>query len=81
MGIALGDIFLRRRIFKTRTFARWSRKAGLPDQTLCAAVDDISAGLLDADLGGHVYKKRVPMPRRCSKWTTGRLEEQSRWVS
>jgi len=55
---------LRRRVFKTRTFARWSRKAGLSDQTLCAAVDEISGGLVDADLGGNVYKKRVPMPGR-----------------
>jgi hypothetical protein len=55
---------MQRRVFKTRTFARWSRKAGLPDQTLCGAVDEISAGLVDADLGGNVYKKRVPMPGR-----------------
>jgi len=53
---------LRRRVFKTRTFARWSRKSGLPDRTLCAAVAEISAGLVDANLGGYVYKKRVPMP-------------------
>ena len=51
-------------VFKTRTFARWSRKAGLPDRTLCAAVAEIAAGLVDADLGGNVYKKRVPMPGR-----------------
>jgi hypothetical protein len=42
---------LRRRVFKTRTFARWSRKAGLPDQTLCAAVDEISGGLVATRLG------------------------------
>jgi hypothetical protein len=51
-------------VFKTRTFARWSRKAGLPDRTLCAAVAEMSAGLVDADLGGNVYKKRIPMPGR-----------------
>jgi hypothetical protein len=53
-----------RRVFKTRTFARWCRKAGLPDATLCAAVTEMAAGLIDADLGGHVYKKRVPVPGR-----------------
>ena len=57
-------MFFRRRVFKTRTFARWSRKSGLPDRTLCAAVAEISAGLVDAELGGNVYKKRVPMPGR-----------------
>lgn len=53
-----------RRVFKTRTFARWSRKAGLADGVLLKAVAEMTAGLVDADLGGHVYKKRVPMPGR-----------------
>lgn len=55
---------LTKRVFKTRTFARWSRKSGLPDRTLLTAVAEISAGLVDAELGGNVYKKRVPMPGR-----------------
>jgi hypothetical protein len=55
---------LRRRVFKTRTFSHWSRRAGLPDRTLCAAVAEIAAGLVDANLGGNVYKKRIPMPGR-----------------
>ena len=53
-----------RRVFKTRTFTRWSRKAGLGDAALWAAVDEMSVGLIDADLGGRVYKKRVPLPGR-----------------
>ena len=53
-----------RRVFKTRTFARWSRKAGLADGALRTAVDEMAAGLIEADLGGHVYKKRVPLPGR-----------------
>lgn len=55
---------MKQRVFKTRTFMRWSRKAGLPDRTLCAAVAEMSAGLVDAELGGNVFKKRVPMPGR-----------------
>ena len=55
---------MQRRVFRTRTFSRWSRKAGLPDRTLCAAVAEIAAGLVDASLGGNIYKKRVPMPGR-----------------
>jgi len=51
-------------VFKTRTFARWSRKAGLADAALCAAVVEMAAGLIDADLGGRVYKKRVRLPGR-----------------
>ena len=53
-----------RRVFKTRTFARWSRKAGLADAALRAAVVEMAAGLIDADLGGRVYKKRVRLPGR-----------------
>ena len=62
--ISPGDTVLQRRVFRTRTFSRWSRKAGLPDRTLCAAVAEIAAGLVDASLGGNIYKKRVPMPGR-----------------
>jgi hypothetical protein len=52
------------RVFKTKTFGRWSRKAGISDQTLCAAVAEMMQGLIDADLGGRVFKKRVPVPGR-----------------
>jgi len=34
----------------------------IADEVLCAAVDEMASGLIDADLGGHVYKKRVPVP-------------------
>jgi len=40
------------------------RKAGLADQSLCQAVSEMSQGLIDADLGGNVVKKRVPLPGR-----------------
>lgn len=53
-----------RRAFNTRTFARWSRKAALPGSSLCKAVEEMAAGLIDADLGGKVYKKRVSLPGR-----------------
>jgi len=48
----------------TRTFARWSRKVPLRDEVLCRSVEEMASGLIDADLGGHVYKKRVPAPGR-----------------
>ena len=51
-------------MFKTRTFARWSRKAQVSDQALRKAIAEMAAGLIDADLGGSVYKKRVPLPGR-----------------
>lgn len=53
-----------RRIFKTRYFSRWMRKTNLVDEALCAAVSEMDMGLIDADLGGGVFKKRVALPGR-----------------
>jgi hypothetical protein len=53
-----------RRVFKTRHFARWMRKSELTDIALCAAVAEMAAGLVDADLGGGVFKKRIALPGR-----------------
>lgn len=47
------------RIFKTRAFSRWATKEGLTDDTLRSAVDEMARGLIDAELGGQVCKKRV----------------------
>ncbi len=40
------------------------RKTELTDEALCLAVDEMIAGLIDADLGGNVVKKRVALPGR-----------------
>jgi hypothetical protein len=53
-----------RRVFKTRHFARWMRKTELTDALLCRAVAEMATGLIDADLGGGVVKKRIALPGR-----------------
>jgi hypothetical protein len=53
-----------RRAFKTRSFDRWMRKTELTDALLCAAVTEMEKGLVDADLGGGVVKKRIAVPGR-----------------
>lgn len=53
-----------RRAFKTRHFGRWMRKTGLSDKALCQAVEEMTCGLIDADLGGGLVKKRVGLPGR-----------------
>lgn len=50
------------RVFKTRHFARWMRKTELLDDMLCNAIAEMSAGLIDADLGHNVIKKRIALP-------------------
>lgn len=53
-----------RRVFKTRYFNRWMRKTALSDVLLCKAVAEMAAGLIDADLGKGVLKKRIALPGR-----------------
>ena len=52
------------RVFKTRHFQRWMRKTELTDAVLCKAVQEMAVGLIDADLGGSVLKKRVGLAGR-----------------
>lgn len=40
------------------------RKTELTDEALCAAVREMAQGLIDADLGGGVVKKRVGLAGR-----------------
>jgi hypothetical protein len=49
-------------VYKTRWFDRWARKEGLTGSSLCAAVQEMAQGLLDADLGGGLFKKRIGRP-------------------
>ena len=53
-----------KRVFKTRHFSRWMRKTELTDGALCVAVAEMAHGLIDADLGGGVVKKRVGLAGR-----------------
>lgn len=46
-------------ILKRKDFARWQAGERLPDAALCNAVQEMQRGLIDADLGGSLYKKRV----------------------
>lgn len=50
------------RIFKTRWVHRWAVGEGLNDTSLKVAVDEMQRGLIDADLGGCVFKKRIALP-------------------
>jgi hypothetical protein len=47
------------RVFKTKPFARFARRAGLTDADLRHAIDAAERGLADADLGGGVLKQRI----------------------
>ncbi len=53
-----------KRVFKTRYFSRWFRKIGLSDVALCHVVKEMEQGLIDANLGRGVVKKRLALPGR-----------------
>ncbi|WP_043692238.1 type II toxin-antitoxin system RelE/ParE family toxin [Luteibacter sp. 9133] len=46
-------------VLKRRDFARWQRRHHLDDAALCQAIGEMERGLVDADLGGALYKKRI----------------------
>lgn len=49
------------RIFKNKWFERWARKEDVSDDLLANAASEIAAGNVEADLGGCLFKKRLPM--------------------
>lgn len=50
--------------FKTKAFAKWANSEDLDDVALASAVEEMERGLIDAQLGGDVVKKRVALPGR-----------------
>lgn len=47
------------RIFKSKPFKKFADKSDIADKKLTKAVKEIEQGLIDADLGGGVLKKRI----------------------
>lgn len=47
------------RIYKSRWFQRFARKAGIPDALLREAIARAERGQIDAGLGGEVIKQRI----------------------
>ena len=47
------------RVFKYKRFSQWAKKEGILDLALKLAVDELSQGLFEANLGGGLYKKRI----------------------
>lgn len=70
-------------IYKTRQFNRWARKADLLDHLLYRAVMEIRQGLVDADLGGGIIKKRIALPGHGKRGSTRTLlatNRNDRWI-
>lgn len=68
---------------KTKHFSRWAAKVGLSDAVLKAAIREMQAGLIDADLGGGLIKKRIALPGRGKRGSTRTLlatNQADRWI-
>ncbi len=50
------------RIYKVKGFARFQCRERIEDAALAKAVRGMEGGLIDADLGGGLFKQRVARP-------------------
>lgn len=41
---------------------KWQKKEKISDEVLCTAINEVNSGLVDANLGGNLFKKRVAKP-------------------
>ena len=51
-------------VFVTKPFARWMRKSQVTHLDILGAAEEMVQGLIDANLGGHLVKKRVALRGR-----------------
>lgn len=49
------------RIFKNKWFERWARKEEISDDVLSNTAAEIADGKVEANLGGCLFKKRLPL--------------------
>ena len=66
----------------TRHFSRWLGKTELSVEALCRNVEEMERGLIDANLGGGIIKKRVALPgrgKRGSARTLVATNSANRW--
>ena len=72
-----------KQILKTRRFSKWMHKIQLDDANLLNAVTEMENGLIDADLGGNIYKKRIALPGRGKRGSVRTLiatNKGHRWI-
>lgn len=49
------------KIYMVKSFRKWLKKQRINTEILIDAVKEIQDGLVDADLGNDLYKKRIPI--------------------
>jgi len=43
----------------TKQFSKWASKQEIPENGLIKALNELKSGNYEANLGGHIYKKRI----------------------
>ncbi len=43
----------------TKQFAKWASKQEIPETELATALAEVQSGNFEANLGSHIYKKRI----------------------
>jgi len=51
-------------IFKYKEFSKWAKIQGLENDALKKAISEMRHGMYEANLGGGLYKKRVPLKNK-----------------
>lgn len=51
-------------IYKIIAFSEWAEEYKVSDEILFDAITEMNNGLYDANLGGNVYKKRIPLDNK-----------------
>jgi len=51
----------------TKHFSKWASKQKLAGNELARALAELKAGNFEANLGGHIYKKRIRFEGRAKK--------------
>jgi hypothetical protein len=49
-------------VYLSKAFTRMARREGLTDVHICQAMAEMNTGLIDANLGAGLFKKRIAMP-------------------
>ena len=49
-------------VYLSKAFTHMARRGGLIDVHICQAVAEMNTGLIDANLGAGLFKKRIAMP-------------------
>ncbi len=51
-------------IYKITAFSEWAEEYDVSDELLFDTIIEMNNGLFDANLGGNVYKKRIPLDNK-----------------